>query len=191
MEFIFTEENKLLRDMEEEWLAERKFGAYMLVGKSGSGKTTFLRQLDSDWQQLQNRKMITWITTEQVIDSFLHDRNIFKELETPIVITENMEDLAGKDNTLLYIFDLVCNWLEQGERLFIGTSADSNLKMPEYVTRLESREIEITPGIVERIAKMKNIRLDRQRTDLFCRESEGRMASLIGLLHREMLAGRI
>lgn len=191
MEFIFTEENKLLRDMEEEWLAERKFGAYMLVGKSGSGKTTFLRQLDSDWQQLQNRKMITWITTEQVIDSFLHDRNIFKELETPIVITENMEDLAGKDNTLLYIFDLVCSWLEQGERLFIGTSADSNLKMPEYVTRLESREIEITPGIVERIAKMKNIRLDRQRTDLFCRESEGRMASLIGLLHREMLAGRI
>lgn len=191
MEFIFTEENKLLRDMEEEWLAERKFGAYMLVGKSGSGKTTFLRQLDSDWQQLQNRKMITWITTEQVIDSFLHDRNIFKELETPIVITENMEDLTGKDNTLLYIFDLVCNWLEQGERLFIGTSADSNLKMPEYVTRLESREIEITPGIVERIAKMKNIRLDRQRTDLFCRESEGRMASLIGLLHREMLAGRI
>lgn len=116
MEFIFTEENKLLRDMEEEWLAERKFGAYMLVGKSGSGKTTFLRQLDSDWQQLQNRKMITWITTEQVIDSFLHDRNIFKELETPIVITENMEDLAGKDNTLLYIFDLVCSWLEQGER---------------------------------------------------------------------------
>lgn len=191
MEFIFTEENKLLRDMEEEWLAERKFGAYMLVGKSGSGKTTFLRQLDSDWQQLQNRKMITWITTEQVIDSFLHDRNIFKELETPIVITENMEDLAGKDNTLLYIFDLVYSWLEQGKRLFIGTSADGNLKMPEYVTRLESREIEITPGIVERIAKMKNIRLDRQRTDLFCRESEGRMASLIGLLHREMLAGRI
>ena len=126
-----------------------------------------------------------------MIDSFLHDRNIFKELETPIVITENMEDLAGKDNTLLYIFDLVCSWLEQGERLFIGTSADSNLKMPEYVTRLESREIEITPGIVERIAKMKNICLDRQRTDLFCRESEGRMASLIGLLHREMLAGRI
>ncbi len=191
MEFIFTEENKLLRDMEEEWLAERKFGAYMLVGKSGSGKTTFLRQLDSDWQQLQNRKMITWITTEQVIDSFLHDRNIFKELETPIVITENMEDLAGKDNTLLYIFDLVYSWLEQGKRLFIGTSADGNLKVPEYVTTLESREIEITPGIVERIAKMKNIRLGRQRTDLFCRESEGRMASLIGLLHREMLAGRI
>lgn len=189
MEFIFTEENKLLRDMEEEWLAERKFGAYMLVGKSGSGKTTFLRQLDSDWQKQRNRKMITWITTEQVIDSFLHDRNIFKELETPIVIIENMEDLAGKDSTLFYIFDLVCSWLEQGERLFIGTSADSNLPVPEYVTRLESREIEITPGIVERIAKMKKMQLDRQRTDLFCKESEGRMASLMGILHREMLRG--
>lgn len=191
MEFIFTEENKLLQDMEEEWLAERKFGAYMLVGKSGSGKTTFLRQLDSDWQQQRNRKMITWITTEQMVDSFLHDRNILKELETPVVIIENMEDLAGKDNTLLYIFDLVCSWLEQGERLFIGTSVDSNLPVPEYVKRLESREIEITSRIVERIAKMKNILLDRQRTDLFCRESEGRMASLIGILHREMLAGRI
>lgn len=191
MEFIFTEGNKLLRDMEEEWLAERKFGAYMLVGKSGSGKTTFLRQLDSDWQQLQNRKMITWITTEQVVNSFLHDRNIFKELATPIAIIENMEDLVGKDSTILYIFDLVCSWLEQGERLFIGTSANSNLPIPEYVTRLESREIEITPGIVEQIAKMKKIRLDSQRTDLFCRESEGRMASLMGILHREMLAGRI
>lgn len=191
MEFLFTEENKLLRDMEEEWLAGRKFGAYMLVGKSGSGKTAFLRQLDSDWQKQQNRKMITWITTEQVIDSFLHGRDILKELETSIVIIENMEDLAGKENTLIYIFDLVHSWLAQGERLFIGTSADSSLPVADYVTRLESREIEITPGIVERIAKMKNIRLDRQCIDLLCREAEGRMASLLGILHREMLAGRL
>lgn len=191
MEFIFTEENKLLQEMKEEWLAGHKFGAYMLVGKSGSGKTTFLRQLDSDWQQLQNRKMITWITTEQVIDSFLYGRNIFNGIETPVVIIENMEDLVGKDNTLLHVFDLVCNWLEQEERLFIGTSADSNMQFPEYVTRLESREIEITPGIVDQIAKMKNICLDIQRTDLFCRESEGRMASLMGILHKEILTESI
>lgn len=191
MEFLFTEENKLLQDMEAEWLAGRKFGAYMLMGKSGSGKTTFLRQMDSDWQKQQNRKMITWITTEQVIDAFLHDRDVFKELKTAIVIIENMEDLAGKENTLISLFDLAYSWLEQGDRLFIGTSADSSLQVPEYVTRLESREIDITPGLVERIAKMKDIRLDRQRTDLLCREAEGRMASLLGILHREMLAGKI
>lgn len=191
MEFLFTEENKLLQDMEAEWLAGRKFGAYMLMGKSGSGKTAFLRQLDSDWQKQQNRKMITWITTEQVIDAFLHDRDVFKELKTAIVIIENMEDLAGKENTLISLFDLAHSWLGQGERLFIGTSADSSLQVPEYVTRLESREIDITPGLVERIAKMKDIRLDRQRTDLLCREAEGRMASLLGILHREMLAGKI
>lgn len=191
MEFLFTEENKLLQDMEAEWLAGRKFGAYMLMGKSGSGKTTFLRQLDSDWQKQQNRKMITWITTEQVIDAFLHDRDVFKELKTAIVIIENMEDLAGKENTLISLFDLAHSWLVRGERLFIGTSADSSLQVSEYVTRLESREIDITPGLVERIAKMKDIRLDRQRTDLLCREAEGRMASLLGILHREMLAGKI
>lgn len=191
MEFLFTEENKLLQDMETEWLAGRKFGAYMLMGKSGSGKTTFLRQLDSDWQKQQSRKMITWFTTEQIIGSILHDRDIFKEFKTSIVIIENMEDLAGKENTLIYIFDLLHRWLGQGDRLFIGTSADSILRVPEYVTRLESREIDITPGLVERIAKMKDIRLDRQRTDLLCREAEGRMASLLGILHREMLAGRI
>lgn len=191
MEFLFTKENRLLRDMEEEWLAERKFGAYMLIGKSGSGKTTFLRQLDADWQNQRNRKMITWMTTEYVIDSFLHGRDIFKELQTPIVIMENMEDLAGRDSTLTCIFDLLYNWLKQGKRLFIGTSANSNIPIPEYVTILENREIEITPGIVERIAKTKNIRLDRQCIDLLCREAEGRMASLLGILHREMLAGRI
>ena len=43
MEFLFTENNKVLQDMEKEWLAGREFGAYMLVGKSGSGKTAFLR----------------------------------------------------------------------------------------------------------------------------------------------------
>lgn len=191
MEFLFTEENKLLRHMEEEWLAGRKFGAYMLIGKSGSGKTTFLRQLDADWQEQQNRRMITWITTEYVIDSFLQDRDISKELQTPVVIIENMEDLIGKNSTLTCLFNLLYSWLKQGERLFIGTSTDSNISVPEYVTVLESRNIKVTPQIVKQIAEMKNIQLDKEHTNLFCRESEGRMTNLIGILHGEMLAVRI
>ncbi|MDD6071598.1 MAG: DnaA/Hda family protein [Clostridiales bacterium] len=187
MEFLFTENNKVLQDMEKEWLAGCKFGAYMLVGKSGSGKTAFLRQLDADWQKQQQEKMITWLTTEYVVDALLHDKDIFKELKTPVVIVENMEELKGKDSTITYVFDWIHSWLKQNKGLFIGTAIDNTIAFPEYVTVLENKEIEITPQVVEVVAKMKNLQLDKERVSLITQKAEGRMTNLFGLLHREIL----
>lgn len=190
MEFLFTENNKVLQDMEREWLAGRKFGAYMLVGKSGSGKTAFLRQLDADWQKQQQRKMITWVTTECVVDALLHDKDIFKKLQTPVVVMENMEDLKGKDSTINSIFDLIHSWIKQNKGLFIGTTIDYAIDFPEYVTVLENKEIEITPHIVEVVAKTKKLQLDKECISQIIQKAEGRMTNLLGLLNRELLAGR-
>lgn len=187
MDFLFTENNKVLQDMEKEWLAGCKFGAYMLVGKSGSGKTAFLRQLDADLQKQQQRKMITWVTTESVVDALLRDRNIFKELKTPVVIMENMEDLKGKDSTITYVFDWIQSWLKQNKGLFIGTAIDNTIAFPEYVTVMENKEIEVTTQIVEVVAKMKNLQLDKKRVSLITQKAEVRMTNLLGLLHREIL----
>ena len=54
MEFIFTEKNRELYEIEKEWIAGNCFGAYMLTEKSGCGKTTLLRQLDADWKEQKN-----------------------------------------------------------------------------------------------------------------------------------------
>ncbi len=190
MDFLFTKDNKVLQDMEKEWLAGRKFGAYMLVGKSGSGKTTFLKQLDADWQKQQNRKMITWITTEYAVDSLLHDKDILMELQTPVVVMENMEDLKGKDSTFTCIFDWIQGWLKQDNRLFIGTTIDYTIAFPDYVTILENKEIEVTPQIVEAVAKTKNLQLDKDHISLIIQKTEGKMTNLLSLLNREILAGR-
>lgn len=187
MEFLFTENNKVLQDMEKEWLAGRKFGAYMLVGKSGSGKTAFLRQLDADLQKQQQGNMITWLTTEYVVGALLHDKDIFKELKTPVVIVENMEELKGKDSTITYVFDWIHSWLKQNKGLFIGTAIDNTIAFPEYVNVLENKEIEVTPQVVEVVAKMKNLQLDKERVSLITQKAEGRMTNLFGLLHREIL----
>lgn len=189
MEYIFSENNRELYEMEKEWIAGNCFGAYMLTGKSGCGKTTFLRQLDADWKEQKNEEMITWFSTEQIIDlildSIVQDRDFLREVKTSVIVIENMEDLEGKENTLRFLFDRVGKWLKAGHHLFIGTSNGRNLQMPEYVTKLECNEIKVTPQIVYQIACNKDLYIGDERCEEICATAQGKMLRIHSLLQME------
>lgn len=185
MEFIFTEKNRELYEMEKEWIAGNCFGAYMLTGKSGYGKTTFLRQLDADWKEQKNEEMITWFRTEQIIDSIVQDRDFLREVKTSVVVIENMEELEKKETTLRFLFDRVGKWLKAGHHLFIGTSNERNLQIPQYVTKLECNEIKVTPRIVQQIACNQDLYIEDERCEEICATAQGKMLRIHSLLQME------
>lgn len=187
MDFLFTQENRNIQILKGEWIAGDSFGAYMLVGKSGSGKTAFLQHLDTEWKSISQEEMMTWIHVEELIVALLAENDVFDNIQTPVLVLENMEDLIGKENTLNLFWDLLKGWLHDKERLFIGVTNNENIMIPNDVTVVYNQGIKITPMVVSYVAKKQNIYLHEDRIDSLCIESGDSISKLIGLIKRESL----
>lgn len=187
MEFLFTEDNQNLQKLKDEWMAGDAFGAYVLVGKSGSGKTAFLQHLEREWQSVSQKEMITWIRVEELVAAFLKNKDVFASVETPVLILENMEELIDKNNTMSLFWNLLEVWLHDKQRLFIGVTNNENIIIPQDVEVVYNQGIKITPMVVSYAAKMQDIYLNEERIASLCIESDGSISKLIGLVKRESL----
>lgn len=187
MGFLFTEKNRDLEQLKDEWMTGDKWGAYVLTGKSGSGKTAFLQQLDRMWQEMSEKKMITWMRVEELIAVLLKNEDICMDIQTPVLILENMEELSGKDSTLLLFWSRLEVWLKDEQHLFIGVTNDESIMLPPYVEVVYNQEIDITPRAVSYIAERENVHLSEERIEELSKEAESSISRLIGLVRREKL----
>ena len=67
MEYLYTQKNAALHELEKEWLAGKSRGCYLLTGKSGCGKTTFLKQFEFDCKRQSDRNTFYWLSAEHQI----------------------------------------------------------------------------------------------------------------------------
>lgn len=187
MGFLFTEKNRDLERLGDVWIAGDKWGAYVLAGKSGSGKTAFLHHLDRKWQEMSEKKMITWMRVEELVAVFVKNEEVFPEIPTSVLILENMEELSGKDSTISLFWNRLETWLQNEQHLFIGVTSDESILIPHYVEMVYNQEIDITPRAVSYIADRENVHLSEERIAELCEEAECSVSRLIGLVRREKL----
>lgn len=124
-QFIFTRKNRWLKNYYQSWKKHEKYGTYVLIGASGSGKSLFLKQLV---KELEGE---CCIYTGQEIESLLlkHVRENKKvELTTaPVMIFEDIDCLI-KNDAMRNLFETVIHYYlldENGkERLILMTAVD-------------------------------------------------------------------
>ncbi len=187
MGFLFAEDNHHLQRLMNCWIQGNDFGAYMLLGESGSGKTTFLKQFEKEWQNVFKDVRITWMSSEELIDIILKQEDIFRNIETQVYIVENMEGLLGKHNTISYFWEKLECWVKEDRHLFIGTTNKEQIDIPSYVEVVSVLQIVITPSVVSYVADIENVQLDSGQIELLCNKAEGSVSRLRGLVKREKL----
>lgn len=187
MEYLYTQKNATLQGLEKEWLAGKNFGCYLLIGKSGCGKTTFLKQFEFDCRGKSDTNAFLWLSTEQWMAGILQDKDILAEVTADILIIENAEQLMGRKGTEERFFRQIKNWQKKGNRLCIVTSSEPALIVPDGVDVIKCEQIEITFTIVKQMADQLQVALSNERAKRIWEETEGSMSCLRGLLCKEKL----
>ncbi|MBQ9983387.1 MAG: hypothetical protein IJP29_02230 [Lachnospiraceae bacterium] len=186
MDFLFTQENDNLQVFKNECLSENVSGAYILVGKSGSGKTAFLKYLDGQWKENMG-KQVAWLHVEDIVSSIMEKEDLFSTMDAAVFILDNMEELVGKENTIAIFWDVLECWLNEGQHLFIGVTNSERMLIPSYVKLLIAQGITITLPVVSALAKAENIQFSDEEMMSLCEKAEGSFSRLIGIIKREKL----
>ncbi|MBO5469319.1 MAG: ATP-binding protein [Lachnospiraceae bacterium] len=185
MEYLYTQKNAALHELEKEWLAGKSRGCYLLTGKSGCGKTTFLKQFEFDCKRQSDRNTFYWLSAEQWMTDILQDKDILTDVTSDILVIENAEQLVGRKCTEERFFRQIKNWQKIGNRLCIVTSSEPTA--PDGVEIIECEQIEITFTIVKQMADQLQVALSNEKVKRIWEETEGSMSCLRGLLYKEKL----
>ncbi len=185
MEYLYTQKNAALHELEKEWLAGKSRGCYLLTGKSGCGKTTFLKQFEFDCKRQSDRNTFYWLSAEQWMTDILQDKDILTDVTSDILVIENAEQLVGRKCTEERFFWQIKNWQKIGNRLCIVTSSEPTA--PDGVEIIECEQIEITFTIVKQMADQLQVALSNEKVKRIWEETEGSMSCLRGLLYKEKL----
>lgn len=145
------------------WLCCVK-GNYILLGKSGTCKSIFLRDLTICLEE--NGIRVRTIGTEEFVDALLKrlrigNTNCFDELykeDADVLIIENIEDLRGKVATKAEIRRILANFQSGRKKLIICSTVGDYPQMMD-LKLVPVYETKVTRLIIMREAKSRGLKL--------------------------------
>lgn len=172
--FIYGRQNKLARKYQTHWQEGKDFGIYFITGRSGNGKTTFLRSLFEP-------EKVRWYTKreiEQMIVDGINDEDKLQGAETAIAFIEFLDDVFVSDYSISLVKKMLQRWEydQDGEkRLILCTFVDErNAKRMGGYPVIKINPVKICKSVV--IAKAQELCIDISHEQL-CNLSE--MESMI------------
>lgn len=191
MDYIEHEGNVEVQQAALGWLEQREKGMYYIVGRNGSGKTTFMKSFVEKYRGMFDEK-VCWLSTDILMSECL--KNVINEEEFDekapgdIVVVDNIELLIRRRSTAEMLKTAFQKWLENGCRYIFCIGAKLVPEFCKVSTVIPFTEIEIDEKAVKRVAEQESIVLDE--TSL--RELSGvkSMPELQGAVRRQHLLGK-
>lgn len=160
MKFIFTIQNRKLKQLCEEWKAGNCYGVYLLYGPSYCGKSTLLNDLFS------HNNDVLYLECYELLEMYINQlkKGIPFDLSpTPIMIVENIDCLYKLPSLRDIVIGLIKEWAydEANRRLIICTARNASIAqaIDDVFTPIEVKPLKVNRRVVCTIAEGRGIHL--------------------------------